>query len=128
MAVTPNTAAYKTGYAATITIGSTSWAKAKVVNLPKQKGGVIKVPHLSGLDVVPDGTQDYGQLVVTVAEDGSANLESTTQITWICVLTAVSKTLTGTGYVTGDDRATAQRGNALERVITVDVDSAPTWS
>jgi hypothetical protein len=118
------TAEFKTGLGGTLTIGSTSWAKARVINLPKDVGSVVKTPHLSGLSVQPDGRTDFGQLVAEIAEDGTASMLSDTQVTWSILVASISKTFSGTGYVTGDDRGKLQRGQALVRTITIDSDAA----
>jgi hypothetical protein len=119
MAATPSTGVYTTLKDAVVTIGSTSYAKARVAELPGDEAGVVNVPHASGFQKLADGLTDYGRFRLILPEDGSASRVGSTITTFTVAIVypdASTKTWTCTSvYCTKDGGATFARGQAGER-------------
>ena len=132
MAATPSTAKYTTGKDAVVTIGTTSYAQAKVFELPSEEAGVVNIPHCGGFQKVPDGLTDFGRFRIVLPEDGSATRVNTTITTFSVQLTypdASTKTCSCSSvYCTKDGGATGQRGSSVDREFIGECMAAPSWA
>jgi hypothetical protein len=107
---------YKSGLAAVVAIGSTTYPKARSIQLPEETAAVTTVEHLGGITNIAEPVTDFGQIVVEIPEDGQDSLNGTTA-TVVVTLTSLTRKLTATNaYCISDSRANVQRGGMFRRV------------
>lgn len=131
---------YGSGLLTTIVINGTTYANQEVYELPDMTAPTFTVQCADGPQVIPDIVTSYGKIVATVPFAASANLLASSGAVPTAVPTHITisgtiptnpsgqQNFTGTGYIAGDKGGTVKRGQNLQRIITVDLDSFLTWS
>lgn len=129
MALPSTSATFKTGYRGSVTINGNTYTNAEEITLPSLKYSTVKTQHLGGLDVIPEGISDYGQLVFTIPEDGGAAYarqfeadgKTPKKFAVSVTIAQLSVTISGNGYVIDEGGASMKRGSSLGRKITVEM-------
>ena len=134
-----STAQYGTGFRAVVTINTTTYSNAKYFNLPDPSADVVKVKHLGGLAVLPDGRSDFGKIVVSIPQDGSALLVDSNSgtgapnyysVAVACQTGSLSgRTFTATSaYCTKDGGGNLKRGDTVDRMLEFEETQEGVWS
>jgi hypothetical protein len=128
----PVTSTYKTGRAATVTIGSNTYTQAKVFDEPQETSAVITILHMGGLEKIADGPTDFGKIRVTIPEDGATRLTGASQNKDGQLVSIVYANGGGVSctkaYCIADGGAKAQRGSSADRDLTFECLVACTWT
>lgn len=122
-----SSATYKTGRAATVTIGSTTYTQAKVFDEPAETAAVVTVLHMGGLQKIPDGMTDFGKFGIVIPEDGGTRLTDTTTNISI-VYSDNSGVSCSSVRITRDGGAKAQKGSSADRMVEGEALIRCTWT
>ena len=137
-----NTSKYGTGYLGQVTItgtgGSTfpatTYKQAKMVKFPTGSAKTVKIEHLGGFTVQPDGRDSYGDIELTIPNDGAASfLDPAVPTVAPFSYTIAFLVAAGTGALAGktgtatlclptkDDQGQAARGSSIDRKLTFEL-------
>lgn len=133
-----STAGWGTGWLAVVTIGSTTYSKAKYFTLPKPTSKTVKIEHLGGLDKQPDGRDDFGKIVVEIPEDFAARLvdsnSATTPGYFAVSVACVQGPMSGhtcaatSTYCISDGGGGLKRGDGTSRMLEFDLLQDAVWT
>jgi len=109
-------------------LAGASIANCTNITLPATKSNTVTVQGLDGPQVIGDIISDFGKLSFTMPNVGTASLVTLTSNASVDVSVTYGSlsspiTLVGTGVIESDEPGQMVRGQAIERKVTVAMDS-----